>query len=100
MDNLKKSETKSVDEILETAEDLRWSIGQNIHESLVEEILKNAAQIADKVVVRTADESKSNFDHTLDRIVTNRITGIPIMLILLTLVFWLTITGANYPSSW
>jgi len=100
MNNLKKSEIKSIDKILKTAEAQRYTIGQNIHESLVEEIYKNAAQIADKVVTSTADESKPNFDHTLDRIVTSRITGIPIMILMLTLVFWLTITGANYPSSW
>lgn len=40
------------------------------------------------------------FDRKLDRIVTSRKFGIPIMLLLLGLVFWITITGANYPSQW
>ena len=96
-----KVEAKSFVEILDAAEDLRWNIGQNIHEKLVEDIYKNAAQIADQVVTRTTTELKRNyFGHRLDKIVTNRITGIPIMLLLLTIVFWITITGANYPSSW
>ncbi len=38
-------------------------------------------------------------EETLDRIFTGRITGTLCMLLLLTGVFWLTITGANYPSS-
>lgn len=35
----------------------------------------------------------------LDRFLTSRITGIPVMLALLCGVLWLTITGANFPSS-
>lgn len=37
-------------------------------------------------------------DRKLDRYLTSKATGIPIMLALLCLVFWITITGANYPS--
>lgn len=37
-------------------------------------------------------------DRKLDRILTSRLTGIPIMILLLMIVFWITITGANYPS--
>ena len=37
-------------------------------------------------------------DRKIDRILTNKWSGFPIMLLLLTLIFWLTITGANYPS--
>lgn len=36
----------------------------------------------------------------LDRILTGRHTGIPIMLVLLALVFYITLEGANYPSAW
>lgn len=37
-------------------------------------------------------------DRKLDRILTGKWTGIPAMLLLLCGVFWLTISGANYPS--
>lgn len=40
----------------------------------------------------------SGRDRRLDQILTSRWTGYPIMLCLLAVVFWLTITGANYPS--
>lgn len=90
----------SVEKVLETAEDLRLDIGENIHEKLVEEIYRNAAQIADQVISLPEERPKSTFDQTLDKIVTNRITGIPIMVLLLILVFWLTIKGANVPSAW
>ena len=37
-------------------------------------------------------------DRRLDRIFTSRWSGYPVMIGLLAVVFWLTITGANYPS--
>ena len=37
-------------------------------------------------------------DRRLDRILTSRRTGFPIMLALLAAIFWLTISGANVPS--
>ena len=37
-------------------------------------------------------------DRKLDRILTSRLTGIPIMIAALCAVLWITITGANYPS--
>lgn len=38
-------------------------------------------------------------EEQLDRIFTGRVTSVLCMLLLLTGVFWLTITGANYPSA-
>ena len=37
-------------------------------------------------------------DRKIDRILTSKHTGYPIMIALLMLIFWITITGANYPS--
>ncbi len=37
-------------------------------------------------------------DRKIDKILTSKKFGIPIMLVFLALIFWLTITGANYPS--
>ena len=37
-------------------------------------------------------------DRRLDRLLTGRLSGYPVMLALLALIFWLTISGANYPS--
>ncbi len=38
-------------------------------------------------------------DRRIDKILTSRLTGIPIMIALLFGIFWITITGANVPSS-
>lgn len=87
-------------EILETARNLRIERGEGFHDSLVESIYSEAAEIA-KHSVSTPDSNIAfRLDKTIDRLVTSRIFGFPIMLLLLALVFWITIVGANYPSGW
>jgi ferrous iron transport protein B len=86
------------EEIIRNAKDLRWKIGGNVHETLVEGIYTDAARIADRAVTRPGESPKFDLDRTIDRIVTSRRWGFPLMILLFTLVFWITITGANYPS--
>ena len=49
--------------------------------------------------VRYSDQNYRKREERLDRFLTGRITGGLTMLLLLTAVFWLTMTGANYPSA-
>lgn len=49
--------------------------------------------------VRMENEQYRARDQRIDKILTSKLTGIPIMILLLAGVFWITITGANYPSS-
>jgi ferrous iron transport protein B len=86
-------------DILHTAEALRWEIGGDFHEQLVEAIYSDAARIADRAVIRPDHKPRFDLDRTIDRLVTSRIWGFPIMLLLFTLVFWITISGANVPSA-
>lgn len=51
---------------------------------------------ADAVKKEIPDEKI--FDRKLDKLLLNKITGIPLMLLLLGIILWLTIVGANYPS--
>ncbi|MCS7040064.1 MAG: ferrous iron transporter B, partial [Caldilineales bacterium] len=39
-----------------------------------------------------------DLDRAIDRLVTSRRWGFPLMILLFALIFWLTISGANYPS--
>ena len=94
------SDPQHAETILKTAESLRWQIGQNFHEQLMEDIYTNAAQLADRAVTRDGEEERFDLDRTIDRIVTSRLWGFPLMILLFTVVFWITITGANIPSSW
>ena len=83
-----------------------WSIlnENNITPERLEDIIASCTVLrAEEIcmgVVTFNDEKYSRKDRTADKILTSRITGIPIMIVLLALVFWLTITGANYPSEW
>lgn len=87
------------DEILKTAQKLQAEIGSDFHEKLVEAIYTDAARIADRVVTRPGQKRRFDLDRTIDRIVTSRIFGFPIMVLMLATVFWITITGANIPSA-
>jgi len=88
----------TADRILETARALRWRTGGNFHEQLMESIYTDAARIADRALTRSGEEPRFDLDRTIDRLVTSRVWGFPLMLLLLTVVFWLTIAGANVPS--
>ena len=62
-----------------------------------EDRVKLAEEIA-RSVIHSRRSDAANRDRKLDRILTSRRTGYPVMLLLLALVLWLTITGANIPS--
>ncbi len=88
----------TVDEILSTAQNLRWKVGGDFHEKIMETTFTEAASIADRAVTRSGEKPRFDLDRTIDKIVTSKIWGFPLMLLLFALVFWLTIIGANYPS--
>ncbi|MCK5922515.1 MAG: ferrous iron transporter B [Methylococcales bacterium] len=83
---------------METAASLRWEIGQDFHDKLIENIYTEAANLADRAVTRPDEEPRFDLDRSIDRIVTSRLWGFPLMILLFTVVFWLTIAGANVPS--
>lgn len=60
-------------------------------------IVKQAEEISKKVV-SFENKRHNELDRIIDNIVTSKTFGIPIMLALLGFIFWLTISGANYPS--
>ncbi len=90
-------ESTTVD-ILELAERLRWQIGQNFHEELMEDIYADASRIAERAVTYPGEKPRFDLDRTIDRMVTSRIWGFPLMILLFAAIFWITITGANIPS--
>ncbi len=95
---LQPAQGSAAQDILQTATRLRWEVGSNIHETLVEAIYTDAARIADRATIYPDKPPRFNLDRTIDRLVTSRLWGFPLMLLLFTLVFWITISGANIPS--
>lgn len=70
-------------------------------EQLKDRIVQGLVACAERVAKETVHFHEPGYnerDRKLDQILTSRLTGYPIMAGLLALVFWLTITGANYPS--
>lgn len=87
-----------IDSLINFADAKRWELGENFHDLVVESIFKDAHTISEKVITDTS-KRRVNWEIKLDEIVTSRIFGFPIMFILLAGVFWVTIEGANVPSS-
>lgn len=86
---------------LEEARQSLWNHGihaEKLQDEVVSAIMSRAEKICRHVV--SSRENCNDRDRKLDRILTSKRTGIPLMLLLLLGVFWLTITGANYPSQW
>ena len=70
---------------------------ETFNDKIISEIFFNAEMLAKNVYSYNKD-SYSNIDRKADKILTSKKFGIPIMLLFLGLIFWLTIVGANYPS--
>jgi len=85
--------------ILSAANNLRWEVGENFHDTLMESIYLNASDISKRAVTLPLENEDINWEKKIDRILTSRYLGFPIMFLILGLVFWLTIVGANIPSS-
>lgn len=85
-------------DLLDTADALREDIGPHLHDIVTEAIYADASHIADRAVRRDGEAARWQFDQALDRILTSRAWGFPMMFLMLLGVFWITIVGANYPS--
>lgn len=83
--------------ILNKARNLRQKFDENLHDQYAESLFGTAAEIASRTISK--DPENIDWAYKIDRILTSKIWGFPIMVALLTLVLWLTIIGANYPSS-
>lgn len=75
---------------------------ENISEEGFNEIVTICSvETAGKICAEAVTEKKlgySDKDRKIDKILTSKLTAYPIMILMLLLIFWLTIEGANYPS--
>lgn len=70
-------------------------------ENLKDRIVSSLVLTAEELCMDTVRHEKMNYDRAdrrADQILTSRLTGYPIMILLLLGIFWITITGANLPS--
>ncbi|MHC4414438.1 MAG: nucleoside recognition domain-containing protein [Planctomycetota bacterium] len=83
--------------LLARAQALRGNLAGSFRDDLVAAIYHDAQAIAGRAV-RAKDGRGRDWDQVIDRLVTSPTLGLPLMLALLAVVFWITIVGANYPS--
>lgn len=86
-----------IEDVLEKAHRFKSEIGQSVHDQYVERLFQEAASISKESVTKTPIRYLK--DEKIDRILTSKLWGFPTMIGLFTLVIWLTIEGANVPSS-
>ncbi|MGV3076163.1 ferrous iron transport protein B [Clostridium baratii] len=67
-----------------------------IEDKIVKQLVVESERIKGKVVKATSGYDK--FQRKIDKILVSKRTGIPIMILTLLVVLWITITLANYPS--
>ena len=70
---------------------------ENIRDTIVSSIVFEAEATV-REVVKYENEKYQARDRKIDKILTSKTFGIPIMIIFLGIILWLTIVGANYPS--
>lgn len=85
-------------QVLAEAARLRRTLAGGFREEVVSSIYAEVERVSRRAV-RTIGTSGTDLDQRIDHIVTSRWLGLPLMVLLLAVVFWLTITGANVPSA-
>ena len=94
-------EQKIQQSVVEAKENLetREITSKNFKDKIVADIMKKAEETS-KEVCTFENKNYRERDLKIDKILTSKIFGIPIMILFLGLIFWITIVGANYPSEW
>ncbi|KEJ00219.1 iron transporter FeoB [Clostridium botulinum A2B7 92] len=87
---------KNLKEIFKNIENFKENYNEKIRDEIVKSIYNKAEDIAGNSVKKNREKFLSQ--QKIDDIVTSKITGIPIMLLLLAGILWITIEGANMPS--
>ena len=71
--------------------------GDSLSDLITTALFRHAHSIS-RTVIRKEEAPHRRTEEKWDAFLTNRRTGYPLMLLLVAFIFWITITGANYPS--
>ncbi len=75
--------------------------GALVEGMLKDKVVSGLVSAAEEICKDTVKYDKNTYnitDRKIDQVLTSKLFGYPIMILLLAFIFWLTITGANYPS--
>ncbi|PID90279.1 MAG: ferrous iron transport protein B [Bacteroidetes bacterium] len=92
-------QSQEIHDLFTLAKQVSQKLGGEFSDSLAESIYSRAGELCADTVSYANDGKRAPLDVRIDRIVTSRRWGFPIMILLLGIVLWLTIIGSNYPSS-
>jgi len=92
------TQTIQPNDVLAKAEALRGTLSTGFRDEIVKSLYSEAEAIARRAV-KAAKDKKYDLDQKIDRLVTSPVFGLPIMLVILAVVIWLTVIGANVPSN-
>ena len=85
--------------VLDSTQRLQWSLPPDFQDTVAERTYHAAQEVAGRAQMRGLRKAGFDLDRRLDGLLTSRWLGFPLMLAILALVFWITIEGANVPSS-
>jgi len=85
--------------LLDSSVRLRWNLPPDFHDIITQHSYDVAQRMALDVQMHGLKKAGFEFDRKLDDLLTSRVFGFPLMLLLLAVVFWITIAGANVPSA-
>ena len=95
-------ENKELNEAKSKIDDILNSKGIKKDE-LKDKMISSIIFMSENVVKDTVSLNKKDYnarDRRIDKVLTSKTFGIPIMILFLGLIFYITIVGANYPSEW
>lgn len=84
--------------VLASSRRMRWELPPDFHDAITERLYAAAGRIAERAQLRGLKRTGFDVDRAVDRLLTSRWFGFPMMLAILAAVFWITIEGANAPS--
>ena len=88
----------NTNDIFGKAAELRNTLSTGFRDEMVKSLYNEAETITNRAV-HPKGETHYDLDQRIDRIVTSPIFGLPLMLVILAVVIWVTIVGANVPSN-
>ncbi|MDH5233498.1 MAG: ferrous iron transport protein B [Gemmatimonadota bacterium] len=87
------------EEVLQVASAVRWRLSPEFQDRITQGIYEAAEEIVARSQLAGLRRARFDLDATLDRWLTSPVTGYPLMILMLGVVFWITIAGANVPSA-
>lgn len=96
LENIDLSEIAEINDIKSDLKEKGFNT-EKITDIIISETIKKASEISEKTV-NLNKSSIYNRDRKLDSIFLSKHLGIPVMIVLLGFILWITIVGANYPS--